>query len=80
MEQIFQKCILEFKEQGKSVLLSSHIMSEVEKLADKISIIREGKIVESGIMADISKKFAGKTLEEFFLSKYSGGGDMNDAG
>jgi len=82
MEQVFQKCILEFKEQGKSVLLSSHIMSEVEKLADKISIIREGKIVESGVMADISEKFAGRTLEEFFLSKYSksGDGDNHDAG
>jgi ABC-2 type transport system ATP-binding protein len=73
MEKVFQDCILEIKTQGKSVLLSSHIMSEVEKLADKISIIREGKIVESGVMADISEKFAGKTLEEFFLSKYEGG-------
>ncbi|MCL2774014.1 MAG: ABC transporter ATP-binding protein [Oscillospiraceae bacterium] len=72
MEKVFQDCILEIKAQGKSVLLSSHIISEVEKLADKISIIREGVVVEKGSMADISHKLAGKSLEDFFLSKYEG--------
>lgn len=72
MEKVFQDSINELKEQGKSVLLSSHIMSEVEKLADTISIIREGKIVESGSMAQIAEKAAGKTLEEFFLGEYEG--------
>jgi ABC-2 type transport system ATP-binding protein len=72
MEKVFQDSILELKKQGRSVLLSSHILSEVEKLADKISIIREGKIVESGSMADISAKAAGRTLEELFLSEYEG--------
>ncbi|MCL2095320.1 MAG: ABC transporter ATP-binding protein [Oscillospiraceae bacterium] len=82
MENIFHDCIREQKKDGKSVLLSSHIMSEVEKLADKIIIIREGKIVESGVMSEILEKFNGRTLEEFFLSKYNknGGGDKNDAG
>ena len=46
MEQVFQQCIIEQKQQGRSVLLSSHILSEVEKLCDKVSIIREGKIIE----------------------------------
>ena len=48
MERVFQACIREVKADGKSVLLSSHILSEVEKLCDKVSIIREGSIIESG--------------------------------
>jgi ABC-2 type transport system ATP-binding protein len=72
MEKVFQDCIKDIRSKGKTVLLSSHIMSEVEKLADSISIIREGKIVERGSMAAISKKAKGKTLEDFFLSEYEG--------
>ena len=49
MEQIFQSCVFEAKEKGKSVLLSSHILSEVEKLCDHIGIIRQGKIIEDRI-------------------------------
>ncbi|NLY46667.1 MAG: ABC transporter ATP-binding protein [Tissierella sp.] len=53
MENIFQECVTEAKEKGKSVLLSSHILSEVEKLCDKVSIIREGKIIESGSLDEL---------------------------
>lgn len=48
MEQIFQELILEARDQGKTILLSSHILHEVEKLCNKVSIIREGQIIESG--------------------------------
>lgn len=53
MERVFQECVLEAKEAGKSVLLSSHILSEVERLCDKVSIIREGKIIETGTLAEL---------------------------
>lgn len=53
MENIFQEYVMEAKENGKSILLSSHILSEVEKLCDKVSIIREGKIIESGSLEDL---------------------------
>lgn len=53
MEQVFQECVLELKNNGKGIFLSSHIMSEVEKLCDRISIIREGKIVETGTLAEM---------------------------
>lgn len=53
METIFQDEVNEMKNQGKSVLLSSHILSEVERLADKIVIIRQGEIVESGSLDDM---------------------------
>nr|WP_125592943.1 ABC transporter ATP-binding protein [Companilactobacillus baiquanensis] len=52
-EEIFQKSVLELKEAGKSVLLSSHILSEVEKMCDRIGIIRDGEIVETGSLSDI---------------------------
>jgi len=53
MEQVFQECILDLKQQGKSVFLSSHILHEVEKLCDKLSIIREGKIIETGTLKEL---------------------------
>lgn len=53
MEQVFQECVREVKNQGKSVLLSSHILSEVEKLCDKVAIIREGSIIETGTLSDL---------------------------
>ncbi|WP_462422172.1 ABC transporter ATP-binding protein [Salinicoccus sp. Marseille-QA3877] len=54
MERVFHEEILNAKNQGKSVLLSSHILSEVEKLADRIAIIRDGKIIETGKLSDLS--------------------------
>ncbi|NQD68021.1 ABC transporter ATP-binding protein [Bacillus haikouensis] len=53
MENVFQECVMDVKEQGKSVLLSSHILSEVEKLCDRVSIIRKGKIIESGSLSEL---------------------------
>nr|WP_312579223.1 ABC transporter ATP-binding protein [Sedimentibacter sp.] len=53
MEQIFQECIFEVKKQGKTVFLSSHILAEVEALCDRIGIIRQGKIVESGTLEEL---------------------------
>lgn len=53
MEQVFQDCVNEQKKNGKSILLSSHILSEVERLCDRVSIIREGKIVESGTLGEL---------------------------
>jgi len=53
MEKVFQECVFELKKDGKGIFLSSHIMSEVEKLCDRIAIIREGVIVETGTLADM---------------------------
>lgn len=53
MENIFQQCVLEVKKEGKSVLLSSHILSEVEKLCDRVGIIRQGKIIETGTLEEL---------------------------
>ncbi|MFE8697397.1 ATP-binding cassette domain-containing protein [Cytobacillus sp. FJAT-53684] len=53
MEHIFQECVLEAKRAGKSVLLSSHILSEVEKLCDRVGIIRQGKMIETGTLDEL---------------------------
>ncbi len=53
MEQVFQSCVAEAKEAGKTVLLSSHILSQVETLCDQIGIIKQGVIVDSGALADM---------------------------
>jgi ABC-2 type transport system ATP-binding protein len=53
MEAVFRECISEARRAGKTVLLSSHILAEVEALCDRISIIKEGRIVESGSLAEL---------------------------
>ncbi|WP_326807952.1 ABC transporter ATP-binding protein [Streptomyces sp. NBC_01775] len=53
MEVIFQDVILQAKAAGRTVLLSSHILSQVEKLCDRVSIIRLGKIVQSGTLSEM---------------------------
>jgi len=53
MEATFQYAIQEEREQGRTVLLSSHILAEVEALCDKVSIIRNGRTVESGTLAEL---------------------------
>jgi ABC-2 type transport system ATP-binding protein len=52
-ELTFQQEVLKLKKAGKTVLLSSHILSEVEKMCDAIVIIREGKIIEQGNLAQL---------------------------
>jgi ABC-2 type transport system ATP-binding protein len=53
MEAAFTESIREVKAEGRSVLLSSHIFAEVERLADRVAIIREGVTVESGSIAEL---------------------------
>lgn len=53
MESIFQDEIARLKKQQKAVLLSSHILSEVERLADRVVIIQEGSVVESGTLEEL---------------------------
>lgn len=53
MESVFRKLVKELKKEGKTVLLSSHILSEVEALCDRVSIIREGEIIETGTFGEL---------------------------
>src|SRR3954451_20451583 len=53
MEAVFTECIREAKAAGRSVLLSSHILAKVEKLCDTVTIIRNGRTVESGTLQQL---------------------------
>src|SRR5580658_3685174 len=53
MEAAFRTCIEEERQGGRTVLLSSHILSEVEALCDRVTIIRSGKVVETGSLSDL---------------------------
>lgn len=53
MENVFQEVIGEAKARGASVLLSSHILAEAETLADRVTIIRDGRVVREGTLAEL---------------------------
>jgi ABC-2 type transport system ATP-binding protein len=55
MEEVFRECIAEEKRRGRTVLLSSHILSEVEMLCDRVSIVRAGRTVETGTLAEMRR-------------------------
>jgi ABC-2 type transport system ATP-binding protein len=50
---VFRDCVEEERRAGRTVLLSSHILAEVEALCDRVTIIRAGKTVESGTLSDL---------------------------
>ena len=53
MEATFRDCVTEERRQGRTVLLSSHILAEAEALSDRVTIIRDGRTVESGTLAEM---------------------------
>ncbi|HSV40200.1 MAG TPA: ABC transporter ATP-binding protein [Nocardioidaceae bacterium] len=53
MEETFQECVREVRHEGRTVLLSSHILAEVEALCDRVSIIRSGRTVQSGSLDEL---------------------------
>jgi ABC-2 type transport system ATP-binding protein len=55
MEATFQDVVRELKGEGVTVLLSSHILAEAEALSDRISIIRAGRVVQSGSLAELRR-------------------------
>lgn len=53
MEMEFRKCVAEARERGQTVFLSSHVLSEVEALCDRVGILRQGRLVEQGTLAEL---------------------------
>lgn len=56
MEAAFQRCIREAQDSGRTVLLSSHILAEVEALCDRVSIIRAGRTVQAGTLSELRRR------------------------
>jgi len=65
MELAFRECVEEAKERGQTVFLSSHILSEVEALCDRVGILRDGRLVDEGTLADL-RHLAAQTVEVIF--------------
>jgi len=65
MEQAFRQCVHEAKDRGQTVFLSSHILSEVEALCDRVGILRAGTLVEMGTLAQM-RHLSSLTVEATF--------------
>lgn len=70
--RIVQDFIKKCKSENKAVIFSSHSMSEVEKLCDRIIIIHNGKIIETGTIESLKKKYNNNDMEEIFMSLVGG--------
>lgn len=62
-----QEFILSCKAEGKTIIFSSHTMSEVDKLCDRIGIIHKGRLIETGTVEGIKEKYGDNDLEEIFV-------------
>ena len=67
MEEVFTQCLAEAKAAGTSILLSSHILSEVDRVADTVTIIKDGASVETGSLASL--RHLSRTRVEATLSR-----------
>jgi len=65
MEQVFRTCIQEAKKRGQTIFLSSHILEEVEALCDRVAVLRAGKLVETGTLAELRHLSAVKVEATF---------------
>jgi ABC-2 type transport system ATP-binding protein len=65
MEVTFRECVQEAKQRGQAVFLSSHILSEVEALCDRVGILRAGKLVDQGTLAEL-RHLGAQTVEVAF--------------
>ncbi len=66
------KFVRECRNRGKTVIYSTHVMSEVEKLCDVIGIIHGGKLVAEGTLAELQARFGEKDMEEIFVKAVGG--------
>ncbi len=65
MEMAFRECINEAKGRGQTVFLSSHILSEVEAVCDRVGILRQGRLVDQGTLAEL-RHLSAQTVEVTF--------------
>ncbi|HEY8993412.1 MAG TPA: ATP-binding cassette domain-containing protein [Lacunisphaera sp.] len=66
------KFVRDCRDRGKTVIYSTHVMSEVEKLCDTIGIIHGGRLVAEGTLAELQGRFAERDMEEIFVKAVGG--------
>jgi sodium transport system ATP-binding protein len=66
------KFVRECRNRGKTVIYSTHVMSEVEKLCDTIGIIHGGKLVAEGTLAELQARYGERDMEEIFIKAVGG--------
>jgi sodium transport system ATP-binding protein len=64
--------VRECRNRGKTVIYSTHVMSEVEKLCDTIGIIHAGRLVAEGTLAELQRSYGEQDLEEIFVKAVGG--------
>lgn len=80
MEAIFRETLVEAKSRGQAILLSSHILSEVEAVCDRVGLLREGKLVDEGTLGEL-RHLSSKSIEVKFADglseRFDVSGDVN---
>lgn len=66
------KFVRECRNRGKTVIYSTHVMSEVEKICDVIGIIHNGRLVTEGTLAELQQRFGERDMEEIFVKAVGG--------
>ena len=65
--------VRECRDRGKTVIYSTHIMSEVEKLCDRVGIIHGGRLLAEGTLAELRARYGEQDVEEIFVSAVGAG-------
>lgn len=77
--RLLMDIIEEYQQKGATVVMITHQMEEVERLCDRIILLKDGTSYAYGAVADVKKKFGGKSLDDIFLEVYGSENDTEEA-
>ena len=77
--RLLMDIIEEYHQKGATVVMITHQMEEVERLCDRIILLKDGTSYAYGTVADVKKKFGGKSLDDIFLEVYGSENDTEEA-
>ncbi|MBB1555847.1 ATP-binding cassette domain-containing protein [Candidatus Saccharibacteria bacterium] len=77
--RLLMDIIEEYQQKGATVVMITHQMEEVERLCDRIILLKDGTSYAYGTVADVKKKFGGKSLDDIFLEVYGSENDAEEA-
>ena len=73
-----KKLLAQYKEQGRGVLVSSHMLDFVEKIAVNILILKKGKIAFAGTVKELMERWPGKGLDEIYYHLFTSTGSLEE--